>query len=209
MKNELEPPIFSLTTFPPRRLSSKHLPPSVGMVSKFFCWYQKHWDDVHRVILLANSCISSFSSVLVRNSAISSADWSEHCWLFSCSLTHRLVTVKYMVLWWLFLFKTCVNSDQVSPQTWSKIQKASVYTGNRLRPWLILRRHLTISERALVQTKKLNGVFGVVSVTHRSEAECWWLTQVALKVYNRSYACKCFPNVPLFVRKMPWGQRNK
>lgn len=145
MKNELEPPIFSLTTFPPRRLSSKHLPPSVGMVSKFFCWYQKHWDDVHRVILLANSCISSFSSVLVRNSAISSADWSEHCWLFSCSLTHQLVTVKYMVLWWLFLFKTCVNSDQVSPQTWSKIQTASVYTGNRLRPWLILRRHLTIS----------------------------------------------------------------
>lgn len=83
-------------------------------------------------------------------------------------------TVKYIVLWWLFLFKTRVNSNQVSAQTWSKIRKASVYTSNRLNPWLVLRRHVTISERALVQTKNLNGVFGAVSVTDRSEAGPHW-----------------------------------
>ena len=94
MKNELEPPIFSLTTFPPRRLSSKNLPLSVSMVSKFKQMSVFFFADIKKQMTSIECyfCVflHFFRSVLVRNSAISSADSSEHCRLFVCSLKHTL-----------------------------------------------------------------------------------------------------------------------
>ena len=89
---------FSLTTFPPHRLSSKHLPSSVGTVSTFFLLTSKalRWYPSSDTF---GEFLHFFSSVLVRNSAISSADSSEHRWLFSCSLTHRQVYGSLMAFY--------------------------------------------------------------------------------------------------------------